>query len=75
MKLAIDFVKESMVPIVLSNVIYEDEDIPSVAIDYESATYDITKKCLPTVGKTFICFRRFVVIRSMVKKKPVIWTR
>ena len=56
MKLAIDFVKESMVPIVLSNVIYEDEDIPSVAIDYESATYDITKKMLANGRKNVYLF-------------------
>ncbi len=46
MKVAMDYIRESMVPVVLSNVFYDEEDIPSVAIDYETATYDITKKML-----------------------------
>ena len=39
MKIAMDYIKESMVPVVLSNVFYYDEDITSVAINYEAATY------------------------------------
>ena len=39
MKIAMDYIKESMVPVVLSNVFYDDEEIPSVAINYEAATY------------------------------------
>lgn len=46
MKVAMDYIKESMVPVVLSNVFYDDEDIPSVAINYEAATYEITKRML-----------------------------
>lgn len=46
MKAAIDYIKDSMVPLVLSNVIYEDEAVPSVAIDYGRATYNITKKMI-----------------------------
>ncbi len=46
MKSAIDYIKDSMVPLVLTNVIYDDESVPSVAIDYSRATYLITKKML-----------------------------
>lgn len=46
MKEAMDFIRDSMVPVVLSNVFDDYDDIPSVAIDYETATYDITKQLL-----------------------------
>lgn len=56
MKIAMDYVKDSMIPIVLSNVIYDDEDIPSVAIDYETATYEITKQMLENGRKNIYLF-------------------
>lgn len=56
MKIAMDYVKDSLIPIVLSNVIYDDEDIPSVAIDYETATYEITKQMLENGRKNIYLF-------------------
>lgn len=64
MKQALDYIKDSMVPVVLSNVFYDDKDIPSVAIDYETATYDITKKMLAYGRKNvylFTTFRRYSI--------------
>ncbi len=65
MKTAIDYIKDSMVPIVLSNVFYDDDDdIPCVAIDYESAVYDITKSMLAYGRKNIYLFstvRRYTV--------------
>lgn len=64
MKTAIDYIKESMVPVVLSNVFYDDEDVPSVAIDYESAVYDITKNMLAYGRKNIYLFstaRRYTI--------------
>ena len=43
---AMDYIVESGVPVVLSNVFTDDERIPYVATDYETATYDITKQLL-----------------------------
>lgn len=56
MKIAMDYIKESMVPVVLSNVFYDDEDIPSVAINYEAATYEITKRMLQYGRKNIYLF-------------------
>lgn len=56
MKIAIDAIKDAMIPVVLSNVFYEDEDIPSVAIDYENACYQITKKMLAYGRKDIYLF-------------------
>lgn len=56
MKLAMDYIQESMVPVVLSNVFYDDQSIPSVAIDYETATYDITKRMLAYGRKNVYLF-------------------
>ncbi len=46
MKIAMDAIKDAMIPVVLSNVFYEEEDIPTVAINYEAATYEITKRMI-----------------------------
>lgn len=64
MKEAMDYIKDSMVPVVLSNVFYDEDDIPSVAIDYETATYDITKKMLAQG-------RKHVYLFSTVRKYSV----
>ena len=56
MKLAMDYIQESIVPVVLSNVFYDDQSIPSVAIDYETATYDITKRMLAYGRKNVYLF-------------------
>lgn len=64
MKLAMDAIKDAMIPVVLSNVFYEDEDIPSVAINYENATYEITKRMLEFGRKNVYLFttaRRYSV--------------
>lgn len=64
MKIAMDAIKDAMIPVVLSNVFYEDEDIPGVAINYEMATYEITKKMLEYGRKNIYLFstaRRYSV--------------
>lgn len=45
MGLVMEEVNEAMIPVVMANVIYEG-NIPSVSIDYESATYKITKEMI-----------------------------
>lgn len=43
---AMNYIVDSGVPVVLSNVFTDDERIPYVATDYETATYEITKQLL-----------------------------
>ena len=43
---AMNYIIDSGVPVVLSNVFTDDERIPYVATDYETATYHITKQLL-----------------------------
>lgn len=69
MKIAIDYIKESMIPVVLSNVIYDDEDVPSVAIDYETATYEITKQMLAQGRKDLYLFSTVRRYSINVKKE------
>ena len=45
MELCMNHFKDAQIPIVLCNVLY-GEDIPTVSIDYEKATYEMTKKLL-----------------------------
>ena len=64
MKIAMDAIKDAMIPVVLSNVFYEEEDIPCVAINYEAATYEITRKMLEYGRKNVYFFttaRRYSV--------------
>ena len=64
MDMVMGLIKEAQIPVVLCNVIYEDEDIPSVSIDYEKATYEITRELLAE-GKKKVYFvttvRRYTV--------------
>ena len=43
MELVMNLINDAQIPVVLCNVIYDGKHIPSVAIDYEKATYEITK--------------------------------
>ena len=47
---------DSNVPFVLSNVISEDESIPAVNIDFETAAYEITKQMIATGRKDIYLF-------------------
>ena len=47
---------DSNVPLVLSNVISEDESIPSVNIDFENAAYEITKNMISLGKKNIYLF-------------------
>lgn len=47
---------EAKVPFVLSNVVSEDESIPSVNIDFENAAYEITKKMIEAGRKNIYLF-------------------
>ncbi len=39
----IDICKKNNVPVVLANVLFDEQSVPSVNIDYERASYEITK--------------------------------
>ena len=69
MKEAMDCIREAQIPVVLSNVIYEEEDIPSVAIDYETATYEITKRMMASGRKDIYMFS--TVRRYSINNKKV----
>ena len=46
MDLVINHIQDAQIPLVLCNVLNADKDVPTVAIDYETATYEVTKKLL-----------------------------
>ena len=55
---------DSNVPFVLANVVFEDSDVPSVNIDFETAGYEITKKMIEEGRKNIYLFstvRRYSV--------------
>ena len=43
MELVMNLINDAQIPVVLCNVNYDGKHIPSVTIDYEKATYEITK--------------------------------
>ncbi len=47
---------DSNVPFILSNVISEDQNIPAVNIDFETAAYEITKKMIENGRKNIYLF-------------------
>ena len=55
LSLVINSIKDAQIPLVLCNVVYEDEDVPTVAIDYEKATFEITDALL-NEGKKDVYF-------------------
>ena len=59
--------RDAQIPLVLCNVFFK-EDIPSVSIDYEKATYEITKELLAS-GKKDIYLASTVRIYSVNKEK------
>jgi len=69
MEMVMNHIKDAQIPIVLCNVLY-GEDIPSVSIDYEKATYEITKELLKMGRKKVYLFstvRRYSVNSHKVK--------
>ena len=60
----INQIQDAQIPVVLCNVIYDDLDVPSVSIDYEKATYEITKELLEAG-------RKDVYLASTVRKYTV----
>ncbi len=46
MHMAINQIQDDQIPVVLCNVNYDELDVPTVTIDYEKATYEITKQLL-----------------------------
>lgn len=64
MNSVINQIQEAGIPVVLCNVSYDDIDVPSVTIDYEKATYEITKELL-NAGK------KDVYLASTVRKYTV----
>ena len=59
MGMVIDLIQDAQIPLVLCNTIYTEKAVPTVAIDYTKATYDITKKLLAE-GKQHIYFAQTV---------------
>ena len=59
MGMVIDLIQDAQIPLVLCNTIYNEKDVPTVAIDYTKATYDITKKLIAE-GKKDIYFAQTV---------------
>jgi len=55
MRIVIDQIQDAQIPVVFCNVAYDDFDMPSVLIDYEKATYEITKELINN-GKKDIYF-------------------
>ena len=55
MELVLNHIQDAQIPVVLCNACYEEKSIPSVAIDYEQATYDVTNKLLSS-GKKKVFF-------------------
>lgn len=69
MEMVMNHFKDAQIPLVLCNVLYED-DTPSVAIDYEKATYEITKDLLASGKKNVYLLttvRRYSVNTHKVK--------
>ena len=64
MRSVINQIQDAQIPVVLCNVIYDDLDVPSVSIDYEKATYEITKELLEAG-------RKDVYLASTVRKYTV----
>lgn len=52
---------DSNIPFILSNVVSEDQDIPAVNIDFETAAYEITKKMID-------CGRKNIYLFSTVRR-------
>ena len=48
--------EDSNIPFVLSNVVSEDDEIPAVNIDFETAAYEITKKMIASGRKDVYLF-------------------
>jgi LacI family transcriptional regulator len=62
-ELVLNSFKEAQIPVVLCNVLYQ-EDIPTVSIDYEESTYQVTKNLIEKGRKNiylFSTFRRYTI--------------
>jgi LacI family transcriptional regulator len=46
MEMCMSLIQDAQIPVVLCNAMYDEKDIPAVGIDYENATYDITKELI-----------------------------
>lgn len=60
----IDIIKESSVSVVLTNTVCSDPEIPSVAIDYRKAAYEMTKEMISRGNKKiwiFSTIRKYAV--------------
>ncbi len=67
--MVMNHIKDAQIPLVLCNVIY-GEDIPSVSIDYENATYEVTKDLLNSGRKNIYLVstvRRYSVNEHKIK--------
>ncbi len=46
MEYIMNYINESNIPVVLSNVIFDEMDLPSVSVDYKEAVYEVTKEMI-----------------------------
>lgn len=46
MQYIMNYINDSGIPVVLSNVIFDELDLPSVCIDYKEAVYEVTKEMI-----------------------------
>ncbi len=69
-KKIVDGFLDNMVPVVFCNVITDDENVPVVAIDYEQAAYQITKRMIEN-GKKKIYFASTARRYSINAKKEL----
>ncbi len=69
MEMVMNYIQDAQIPVVLCNVLY-GEDIPCVSIDYEQATYDVTKELINMGRKNIYLIstvRRYSVNNHKVK--------
>lgn len=55
-KAVLEQIKKAQIPVVLCNVMFNEEEYPSVAIDYDNATYEVTKDLINSGKKDIYLF-------------------
>lgn len=55
MNFIMKYIEDSGVPVVLSNVLFDELDLPSVSVDYQEAVYEVTKEMIAAGRKDIYC--------------------
>jgi len=66
----LDICQKNDVPVVLANVLYDDPEVPGVSIDYEKASYELTKAMIES-GKKDIYILSTVRLYNVNEKKEL----